>query len=104
MSQTNELTTASELIEELDPISNNGYKNIGDIVNTILPYIFVIAGLILLGMLIMGGIGLMTSGGNPDKTKASYGRITHALIGFLIIFVAYFVAQLVQIMLGINFL
>jgi hypothetical protein len=55
-------------------------------------------------MLIMGGITLMTSGGNPDKTKAGYGRITHALIGFLIIFIAYFVAQLAEVMLGVKFL
>lgn len=94
---------ASDLIDKIDPIGNK-YNNVGEIINTILPYVFVVAGLVLLFMLIMGGIGLMTSGGNPDKVKANYGRITNALIGFLIIFVAYFVAQLVQVMLGIDFL
>jgi uncharacterized membrane protein len=86
-----------------NPIGNK-YSNIGEIINAILPYIFVVAGLILLFMLIMGGITLMTSAGNPDKTKAGYGRITHALIGFLIIFIAYFVAQLAEVMLGVKFL
>lgn len=98
------MSQLSELISESDPIVKAGYGDMGQIVSAILPYIFVIAGIILLFMLIIGGIGLMTSGGNPDKTKAGYGRITNALIGFLIIFISYFVAQLVQIVLGVKFL
>jgi len=77
-------------------------KTIGDILSQLLPYIFVIAGLILLFMLIMGGLGLMTSAGNPDKIKAGQGKITAALIGFGLIFIAYFVTQLVQLMFGIS--
>lgn len=92
----------------MDAYSGSGFalksKTIGDIINMVLPYVFVIAGLILLFMLILGGIQLMTAAGNPDKTKAGYGRITHALIGFLIVFVAYFVSQLVEVMLGVKFL
>lgn len=97
------MSQVSELIEKQDPIGKR-YDSIGEIISTLLPYIFVVAGLVLLVMLIMGGIGLMTSGGNPDKVKSNYGKITNALIGFLIIFVTYFVAQLVQVMLGIDFL
>jgi hypothetical protein len=77
---------------------------IGEIIGNLLPYIYVIAGIILLLMLISGGIGLMTSGGNPDKSKASYGRITGALIGFLIIFVSYFLAKIAEIVLGVKFM
>jgi len=92
----------------MDAYGKSGFalkgKTIGDIINLLMPYIFVIAGLVLLFMLIMGGIQLMTSAGDPDKTKAGYGRITHALIGFVVIFIVYFVSQLVQVMLGVNFL
>lgn len=77
-------------------------SSIGDIFSDLLPYIYVIAGLILLVILITGGIGLMTAAGNPDKIKAGYGKIKNALIGFLIVFVSYFVGQLVGIMLGIK--
>ena len=92
----------------MDAYGKSGFtlksKTVGEIISLVLPYVFVISGLILLFMLIMGGIQLMTSAGNPDKNKAGYGRITHALIGFLIIFVAYFVSQLVEVMLGVKFL
>jgi uncharacterized membrane protein len=97
---------ALDFIKEQDPVGKQ-YDNFGEILSGdqgLLSYIFVIAGVVLLVMLIIGGIGLMTSGGNPDKVKANYSRITSGLIGFLIIFVAYFVAQLVQVMLGIDFL
>jgi hypothetical protein len=79
-------------------------KDVGGIVGTLLPYVYVIAGLILLVMLIAGGLTLMTAAGNPDKIKSGYGRITTALIGFAIIFVSYLVAQLVEIIFGIAIL
>lgn len=88
--------------------ANTGFKfqnsGVADIFNVILPYIYVLAGIILLFLLIAGGIGLMTAAGNPDKIKSSQGKITSALIGFLIIFISYFVVQLVELMLGVDVL
>lgn len=77
---------------------------VGDIFSAILPYIYVIAGLILLFMLIAGGLGLMTAAGDPKKVEASQGRITMALVGFLIVFVSYLVVQLVEVMLNVQIL
>jgi len=77
---------------------------IGEIIGALLPYVYVIAGLILLLVLISGGIGLMTSAGNPDKSKAAWGKITGGLIGFLIIFVSYFIAKIVEVLLGVSFM
>jgi len=82
----------------------SGTLTVGDIFSALLPYVYVIAGLILLFMLIMGGLGLMTAAGDPKKVEASQGRITAALIGFLIVFISYFVVQLVEIMLNIQIL
>ena len=79
-------------------------KTLGEMIGSLLPYIYVVAGIILLLMLIMGGIGLMTSAGNPDKSKAAFGRISGALIGFVIIFISYFVAKLVEVIFGVKFM
>jgi ABC-type multidrug transport system fused ATPase/permease subunit len=79
-------------------------KTIADIIGGLLPYIYVIAGLLLLLMLISGGIALMTSAGNPDKSKAGYGKITGALIGFIIVFVSYFIAKIAETILGVKFM
>ena len=77
---------------------------IGTIITELLPYIYVIAGLILLLMLIAGGFGLMTAAGNPDKMKAGYGKIKSGLIGFLIIFISYIVVMIMETVLGVEIL
>ena len=92
----------------LPTYAGTGFKfenaTIGEIIGKLLPYIYVVAGLILLLMLISGGIGLMTSAGNPDKSKAAMGKITGGIIGFLIIFISYFVAIIAEKVLGVKFM
>ena len=75
-----------------------------DIVNSLVQYLFVIAGLILLFLLIFGGFELMTSAGDPEKIKKAQAKITSAIVGFLIIFLSYWIAQALGIMLGFNLL
>lgn len=75
---------------------------LGKVISDALQYVYVIAGLVLLIILISGGIGLMTSAGNPDKIKAGYGKITSALIGFFIVFISYIVVMLVQTIFGVD--
>lgn len=87
---------------------NMGFRffgsSLGDVVTAILPYVYLFAGLGLLIMLILGGIELMTAAGDPAKSKAGYGKITAGLIGFLIVFVSFFVVQIVEVALGIRIL
>lgn len=81
-----------------------GTGGVGLIITAIIPYIYVGAGLLLLVNLIMGGITLMTAAGDQGKMKAGYGQLTASLIGYVIVFVSFFVAQLIQIALGVKFL
>jgi hypothetical protein len=74
------------------------------IISEVLKYAYVFAGVALLVMLVAGGISLMTAAGNPDKAKEGYGKITGALVGFLIVFVSYFLVQIIEVMLGVNIL
>ena len=92
---------AADVVLPTDP---TGFTSVGSVISKLLPYIYVFAGLALLLMLIWGGIGLMTSAGNPDKSKAAFGRISGALIGFLIIFVSYMIALVVEKLLGVKFM
>jgi len=75
-----------------------------DIINTLIPIIFILAGIILLFILVFGGFTIFLSAGNPEKIKKGTGMITSALIGFLIIFAAYWIIELLQITFGINIL
>jgi len=86
------------------PAEPTKFADLGEIVSGVLPYIYVLAGVGLLLMLISGGIGLMTAGGDPKKTASGYGKIINAFIGFLLVFVSYFVMQLLEVLLGVSIL
>jgi hypothetical protein len=75
-----------------------------DIINIILPFIFTIAGLILFLMFILGGFTIFTSTGNEEKINKGKSMITNALVGFFVIFAAYWIIQLLEFSLGIKFL
>lgn len=77
------------------------FTNIGAIISALLPYLFVLAGLGLLVFLILGGFQLMVSGGDPKATEQAKGKITGAVIGFIIIFISYWLVQILQVIFGL---
>ncbi len=76
--------------------------SLGTIVAAAVPWIFTIAGMLLLVYLVFGGLQLMLSQGDPKNAQAAKSHITNALVGFIIIFVAYWVVQLVGIIFGLD--
>jgi len=77
------------------PLNPTTDLKIGTIVTGILPYVFTITGILLLIYLIMGGLQLMLAAGDPKKIQGAWGKVTNALIGFVIIFIAYWLTQLI---------
>lgn len=86
---------------QFDPNATAASK-VGVILSDIIGYVFVAAGLLLLFLLISGGFQMMTSANNEKGLEAAKARITNALIGFIILFVAYWVVQIVEVVLGIT--
>lgn len=85
--------------------STSVFKNItgvSSLVSLFLNIAFVLAGLILLFFIILGGIGLMGSAGQDDPQKAAQSQktITSAVIGFVIVFASYWIVKLVGQLLG----
>lgn len=78
------------------------FTDIGSIVNILLPYIFYGSGIALLIYLVFGGFQLMLSQGDPKAIEGAKNKITGAVIGFVIIFVAYWLVLLVGKLLGIT--
>jgi hypothetical protein len=85
------------------PNSNLGSTvKIGEIIGDILPYIFGAAGIALLIYLITGGFQIMTSRGDPKAMQAAQSKITNAVIGFIIVFLAFIIVQLLGQVLGLE--
>ena len=78
------------------------FVNIGTILVKAIPYIFAFAGIFLLIMIVVSGLSLMTSAGDPKKAEAGKQRLTNALVGFFIIFTAYWLVQLFGRIFGVQ--
>ncbi|HTK03154.1 MAG TPA: hypothetical protein VL401_00045 [Alphaproteobacteria bacterium] len=75
---------------------------IGDIIGVVVPYVFYAAGIALLVYLVTAGLQMMTSRGDPKAMQMAQAKITNALLGFVIIFVAFYLVQLLGVLLGIT--
>lgn len=77
---------------------------IGSLVSLFLNVAFAIAGIILIFYFIMGGIGMISSAGanDPQKLEQSRKTITSALIGFIIVFVSFWIVQFIGQLFGIT--
>jgi len=68
----------------------------------LLEYVFGAAGIALLIFMIIGGLQMMLSRGDPKAMQGAQAKITNALIGFVIIIIAFFVVQLVGQLFGLQ--
>ncbi len=73
-------------------------------INLLLPLSFIIAGLIFLFLLIGGGFAIIASGGNAKNVEQGKNQILTAVIGFVVIFAAYWIIQIVEIVTGVSIL
>jgi len=68
-------------------------------VNLLVRVIFVGVGIILFGMIVISGLAMVAGGTSESKDKAKT-TMTSALIGFLVIFSAYWIIQIIQVFTG----
>lgn len=62
----------------------------------------VAAAVIFFFWLILGGIQWIISGGDKQKTEAARGQITSALVGLVIVFSAWAIAQLIKTLFNVD--
>ena len=89
--------------------TNTGAQSLGaspgSLISGLLPNLLVIAGILFLFMIIVGGYSIISNSGsgNAQETAKAKQAVTYGVIGFLIIVTAYFILQIVGYSLGINF-
>jgi len=75
--------------------------SVSKIITDGIPFVFAAAGIGLLFMIITAGFTLLTSAGDTKKMEAGKNRLTYGVLGFIVVFVAYWIVQLLGAMLGI---
>lgn len=105
----NDVEVTAETLNNLNPINIGGgsadLKTPGGIISRALKFfVFPIAGIILFVVLILGGFQMLAGANNSKSLEEGKQRITAAIIGFILLFAAYWIAQLLEIVFGIRIL
>lgn len=79
-------------------------KSLGEIVSRVLQYALPLSGLILFAMIIISGFQLLTSAGDPKAMESAKQRLTWGVIGFVVIFVAFWIMRILEFLLGVQVL
>lgn len=61
-----------------------------------------LAGLIVFIMLLAGGFQYLTSGANPEKTKAAKNTLTYAVLGLVLMLLSWLVLLFIREFTGID--
>lgn len=77
-------------------------SNLGSIIGSILPTLLTLSGIILFGMLIAGGFTMLAGAADKESQEKGKKTITSSLMGFAIIFLAYWIAQILQVIFQID--
>lgn len=80
------------------------YKSPSDLINNILPNIYVAAGILIFFMFILGGFNVMSSGSDSHKMDEGKKIINFAIIGLLVVFGSYWIIQIIQVLTGLQIL
>ncbi len=78
------------------------FPNLSAFISPLISDAFVLAGVILLILLIFGGVTYIINAGSGDKEGVEKGKnaLTMAILGFIIIFAAYWIVQIIQYITG----
>jgi hypothetical protein len=93
---------ADETTLEIPKPSNVQIEDIGKLISSLIGLLLIIAALMAFFFLILGGIQWITSGGDKTGMEAARNKITHAIVGLVIVGSAWAIMVLVQKFLGIG--
>lgn len=103
------LPSLSVLAADIDipvPMSNGKpiiqILTLGKLISALVGTMLIISALLAFLFLVLGGIAWITSGGDKAGMEAARNKITHAIVGLIIVGSAWAIMILVQQFLGIN--
>jgi hypothetical protein len=79
-------------------------STLGDLVSLIVKLGFVVSGILILFFILMAGFQIVAGAGsgNPEAAKKGQQAATSAVIGFVVVFVAYWIVRIIELIAGIK--
>jgi hypothetical protein len=104
------LEVTSETLDSFDPLQIEGspyaqqFAKPAGIVSRVLDFAFPLAGIILFVMIVIGGFQMVMGAGEQKAMESGRQRVTYAIIGFILLFSVYWIAQILETLLNIKIL
>lgn len=88
-----------QTLETLNPINQGNQAGVlinpGSIITRVIQFAFPLAGLILFLMLVLAGFEMMAGSATKKSIEDGKKRATNAVLGFILLFSVYWIAQLI---------
>ncbi|MEI6690690.1 MAG: hypothetical protein WCL07_02995 [bacterium] len=78
------------------------YSSLNVLFNSILPNVYIAAGLVIFFMILLGGFTIVSSANDTHKIQEGQKIITSAIIGLVVVFASFWIIQLIQVLTGIQ--
>jgi cytochrome c biogenesis factor len=86
----------------IGPGNNFHIQNIGTLISSVANILLIVAAIAAFLFLVLGGLQWITSGGDKAGMEQARNKITHAIVGLIIVAAAYAIMLLVSNFLGLN--
>lgn len=93
---------AADQAISIDKPANVQIVDVGKLISSVVGTMLVISSLLAFVFLILGGIQWITSGGDKAAMEAARNKITHAIVGLVIVGAAWAIMTLVGNYLGLS--
>ncbi|MFH2118618.1 MAG: pilin [Candidatus Paceibacterota bacterium] len=99
-----------ETLDQFDPLLVGGsdkaqeLSTLGGIISRVLTFAFPLAGMIMFVMIVAGGFQMLTGAAGQKSMEEGKKKVTSAVIGFIILFSSYWIAQLLEQIFNIRIL
>lgn len=96
-----------DIVNPLIPVNltnQSGANFFGGLLSTVVAIAIMGGGLLFVGMLIIGSLQWIASGGDKGQAESARTRITHALTGLVVLLSLFALIKLVEVIFGISIL
>lgn len=77
-----------------------GFGTLSSLVTSFLPKILLLGGIIMFVIIALAGFALVAGSGDKQATEKGKNVLTYAIIGFIIMFGAYWILQIINFVTG----
>lgn len=78
------------------------FNSLGKLMSDIIQIMIAVGGILCIIFIIVGGFKFVTSGGDEKKLASAKGTLTYAIVGLIVIILAFVILQVVQYFLESN--